>query len=291
MKNMGRVSNVFSLPHKTLGARRFRVWTPPNYQKENTYPLIFAFDGEMLFSDEQTWNGLTWELDKVAEKWILQGELSPCIIVAVYSGGPRQRFQELLPENVFNKFTKAQKNALYQAYYEGGLVIPEAVCSNALNTFIAQDLLPFLRREYVSSYSESPTYIMGSSMGGLAALNALCEFPDIFTGAGCLSTHWPVVLPTSDMDEFQKPPVSDQMLAYFCAKLAKIAHKKLYFDYGDQELDAAYPELQKRMDQALINMEYPQQLWVSKHFPGDGHSERAWSARVHEALQFLINDQ
>ncbi len=28
-------------------------------------------------------------------------------------------------------------------------------------------------------------------MGGLISLYALIEYPDLFGGAGCLSTHWP----------------------------------------------------------------------------------------------------
>ena len=30
-------------------------------------------------------------------------------------------------------------------------------------------------------------------MGGLISLYAICEYPDIFGGAACLSTHWPIL--------------------------------------------------------------------------------------------------
>lgn len=298
MKKNACVSKVYSLTNRVLGQRNFRVWTPPEYEKENDYPLVFVFDGEMMFSDEHTWNGLTWKLDKVAERLILQGDLSPCIIVAVYSGGQGRRFQELLPENVFNHFPEEQKKALGEAYHNGAFMIPGAVCSHAFTAFIVEELWPFVRRKYTAEYSKEAVYIMGASMGGLAALNAVCEYPNVFSGAACLSTHWPGVLPNANMNQIQKPPVSDQLVAFFSSKIRRTQDQikgqenlqKLYFDYGDQELDAEYPELQKRMDQALRDMNYPEALWVSKYFPGDGHSERAWGARVHEALQFLLND-
>lgn len=40
------------------------------------------------------------------------------------------------------------------------------------------------------------TNVMGSSMGGLMSLYAICEYPHIFGGAGCLSTHWPILKQT-----------------------------------------------------------------------------------------------
>jgi len=40
------------------------------------------------------------------------------------------------------------------------------------------------------------TNVMGSSMGGLMSLYAICEYTHIFGGAGCLSTHWPILKQT-----------------------------------------------------------------------------------------------
>ena len=37
--------------------------------------------------------------------------------------------------------------------------------------------------------------IIGASMGGLSALNALIEYPNLFGFAGCISTHWVGIKP------------------------------------------------------------------------------------------------
>ena len=71
---------------------------------------------------------------------------------------------------------------------------------------------------------------MGSSMGALISLYALAEWPDLFGGAGCLSTHW---------------PIGEQVLPeYFAISLPKPSIYKLYFDYGTEDLDRNYEDFQ-----------------------------------------------
>jgi len=44
-------------------------------------------------------------------------------------------------------------------------------------------------RHFVKTGIEN-NFIAGSSMGGLISHYAICEYPEIFGGAACLSTHW-----------------------------------------------------------------------------------------------------
>ncbi len=37
------------------------------------------------------------------------------------------------------------------------------------------------------------TFIAGFSMGGLISLYAICEYPMVFGGVACLSTHSPMI--------------------------------------------------------------------------------------------------
>lgn len=57
--------------------------------------------------------------------------------------------------------------------------------------FLVAELKPFIDSQYRTLPGQPHTFIMGSSMGGLISLYATLEYPHIFAGAGCLSTHWP----------------------------------------------------------------------------------------------------
>ncbi len=57
--------------------------------------------------------------------------------------------------------------------------------------FLVKELKPFVDKNY-STYTDAPhTFMMGSSMGGLISMYAICEYPEVFGGAICMSTHWP----------------------------------------------------------------------------------------------------
>ncbi len=120
-------------------------------------------------------------------------------------------------------------------------------------------------------------------MGGLISMYALCEYPKVFGGAACLSTHWPGIFLV------ENNPIPQAFNEYLDSKLPKLKKSKLYFDYGNQTLDALYPPLQEEVDKLLKtqnpNMKYK---WETRFFEGKDHSEKAWKERVHIPLLFLL---
>jgi hypothetical protein len=112
-------------------------------------------------------------------------------------------------------------------------------------------------------------------MGGLISLYAVCEYPQVFVGAGCLSTHWPAV-PGVIIDDLQRvlPPAGTH---------------KLYFDYGTWTVDAGYAVYQGQVDRVVRAKGYtPGRDWLTLKFEGAEHGERAWRAWVHRPLEFLL---
>jgi len=114
-------------------------------------------------------------------------------------------------------------------------------------------------------------------MGGLISLYAICEYPQIFAGAGCLSNHWPIGLRA--------------FRTYLKARLPKPQQLKLYLDYGNEANNLTYSIRQKRVEHILKARGYKHgQNLLVKWYPGDHHTEQAWRARVHVPLRFLIKD-
>ena len=83
--------------------------------------------------------------------------------------------------------------------------------------------------------------IAGSSMGGLISLGALCEYPAVFGGAACLSTHW--------LCGFRRNAVVPAAaLAYPRTKLPPPGTHRLYKDRGTADLGGHYDEAQSAVE-------------------------------------------
>jgi hypothetical protein len=83
-------------------------------------------------------------------------------------------------------------------------------------------------------------------------------------------------------------PVPAALLQYLKTHLPKPAAHKIYFDYGDQTLDAWYPPLQQQADMIMKAKGFTAKNWVTKFLPGEDHSERAWNRRLGSPLLFLL---
>jgi enterochelin esterase-like enzyme len=119
-------------------------------------------------------------------------------------------------------------------------------------------------------------------MGGLISMYAICEYPDVFGGAACLSTHWPGIFQVANN------PIPNAFNRYLKMKLPDPKNHKLYFDYGTATLDALYEPLQNEVDQIMQQKGYDAQHWTTQKFEGENHSEMAWQKRLHIPFQFLF---
>ena len=118
-------------------------------------------------------------------------------------------------------------------------------------------------------------------MGGLISMYGVMEYPDVFGGAGCMSTHW--IGTWQDDDN----PIPMAFTHYINQKLSTLKQNKFYFDYGDQTLDELYTKHQTRIDY-IFERNYNHRLWQTLYFPGQDHSENAWKKRLNAPLTFLL---
>ena len=114
------------------------------------------------------------------------------------------------------------------------------------------------------------TFIGGSSMGGLISMYAVCEYPAVFGGAMCLSTHWPGLM---DTEGKKNNPVPKAFLDYLTKNIPDPKVHKFYFDYGDETLDAQYKPFQLQADEIMEAVGYTDKNWISREFKGLDHSK------------------
>ena len=147
--------------------------------------------------------------------------------------------------------------------------------------FIVKELKPLIDEKY-STYSEKEhTFIMGSSYGGLISMYAICEYPEVFEGAACLSTHW--------IGTFNDNPVIAQsFIDYFGKNVPDPKNHKIYFDYGTETLDQYYEPYQLKIDSIMRLKGYTESNWKTLKFEGKDHSEDSWRERLHIPVTFLL---
>ena len=118
--------------------------------------------------------------------------------------------------------------------------------------FLTSELKPFIDSHYSTMPDRQHTFVAGSSMGGLISLYALCEYPDVFGGAACMSTHLPMITSASYSSAADvSQTVFEAFMRYLSDHLPAPGSHLLYTDRGDGTLDALYPPFQDRLDSLL----------------------------------------
>lgn len=270
----GRIERL-ELPHwPQIEARPVDVWLPPGYRADRPHAVFYMHDGQMLFDPRSTWNRQAWEVDAVAAPLIASGVLRDFIVVGIWNAGAA-RHAEYFPQGCLPHLPEPLRAQLVAKSLQGE---PR---SDAYLRFLVETLKPAVDARYATAPGRESTFLMGSSMGGLISCYGLCEYPEVFGGAACLSTHW--------IGHFERNhEVPSAALAYLQAKLPIPERVKLWLDRGDQELDAKYDEAQARVDALLQAKGFRAPGFVSRVYAGTGHNETAWSARLAEPLKFLL---
>ena len=271
--SVGTIERLPDFPSKFVAARNIDVWLPPGYDGKSRCSVIYMHDGQMLFDPAGSWNKKSWLMADSAGRLIEAGKIPHTIVVGVWNNGP-QRFSEYFPEKAL-AFVQEPLRSEFIKKTLGGT--PQA--DNYLK-FLVTELKPEIDRRYNTLPDRSHTIIMGSSMGGIISLYAICEYPETFGSAGCLSTHW--------VGTFEKNATFPlATFNYLNGHIPNPSTHRIYFDHGTETLDALYAEAQGFVDVLFKERGYNEKNYLSQVFPGAAHTEDAWSKRVDVPLVFL----
>lgn len=259
----------------SLQGRYVDVWLPRNVSPDQKLGVVYAHDGQNLFDPQSAYGGETWDLHQTAQQLIDNGQLAPFMIVGIWNSSAR--FEEYLPTPAFTGLSAAKRTQL-QKERSGQ---PK---SDEYLRWLVTELKPFIDQQFPTFSEPKHTVIMGSSMGGLISAYALAKHPDVFGGAGCLSTHWPLSLKVNDVSN------SLPYRQYLANNLPKDGQHRLWMDHGTTTLDAWYEPHQKAFDAVIKKVPAWQSAknYQSKKYPGAPHNEVAWRERAAEVLFFLM---
>ncbi len=279
----GRIVRTENFASKYVPARNVDVWLPDHYSASKKYAVLYMHDGQMLFDSSITWNKQEWGVDETLTQLMQEQKIRDCIVVGIWNGG-KSRHPEYFPQKPFEALSKEDQKLVYNAYRSGGQSIFSglAISSDNYLKFLVEELKPFIDKNYSTKTDASNTFVAGSSMGGLISLYAICEYPDVFGGAACLSTHWPGLL------SMENNPVPAVFFSYLKQHLPSAKKHRIYFDHGTETLDSMYASLQLQVDAIMKQKKYKPSQWISRSWPGQDHSEKSWRSRLAVPVTFLL---
>lgn len=279
----GKIVRVENFESKYVTARNIDIWLPEGYNGKKKYAVLYMHDGQMLYDSAGSWNKQSWDVDDVITRLTREKKIFDVIVVGVWNGGP-SRHPDYFPQKPFESLPQSQRDGIYQAARTNGVSVfgDGKIQSDNYLKFLVTELKPYIDNAYATRKNRKNTFVAGSSMGGLISMYALCEYPDTFGGAACLSTHWPGIF------SMENNPIPDAFVAYLQQHLPDPKTHKLYFDYGTETLDALYPPLQQKVDAVMKSKGWTSKNWMTREFKGEDHSERAWRKRLEIPLVFLL---
>ncbi|TXG36644.1 alpha/beta hydrolase [Seonamhaeicola maritimus] len=278
MLSSGSLFRIDSLKSNYIKPRPVDVWLPEDYSKDKKYAVLYMHDGQMLFDSTVTWNKQEWKVDEWASKLMNEDKVKDFIVVGIWNIR-ELRNSNYFPEKVFNAMSKKDKDSLTEVGRRHKWI--NTINSDDYLKFIVEEVKPFIDTHYSCLTDKDNTFVMGSSRGGLISMYAISEYPNVFGGAACLSTHW---IGTYDNIDNGIP---DAFFDYMKLHLPDSKNHKLYFDYGDKTLDEKYLTYQDKADKVIKGKGHINNI----KFPGTDHSEISWGARLDIPLTFLLGNE
>jgi enterochelin esterase-like enzyme len=280
----GTLKQIENFPSKYVSPRNVDIWLPEGYNENEKYAVLYMQDGQMLFDSTITWNKQEWGVDETISKLLRENKIRKTIVVGIWN--TKDRHSEYFPQKPFESLPAFYQDSLlnYAKGNTGTPIFTTTVQSDNYLKFLVEELKPFIDMNYSTNKDAENTFIAGSSMGGLISIYGICEYPDIFGGAACLSTHW-----TGTYTD-KNNPIPGKIIEYLKENLPDPSTHKIYFDYGTETLDTLYEKYQKQVDSVMVGKGFTNKNWITLKFEGENHSEKSWAKRLDIPLVFLLSN-
>ncbi len=280
-----------SIASENLGGKVIvDVWTPADYESasDKRYPVVYAHDGQNLFDPSFTFAGVPWGVDKACAQLANDPDFVMPIVVGINNRGAEGlRPNDYFPENALDYISpdEVENTFIYDTCKDIFLGNEEAA-------FVAEELKPLIDSLYNTATGMSTTFAMGSSMGALASIYLLCEYPQVFGGAACMSTHWIGSLNLNPDYSMNNDDVcANAMLQYLSDHIPSDGLHRLYLDQGTEGWDAGYLKYESIAREIVRDKGYTEEKgnFYTYDAKGAGHNEWFWQQRVVLPLKFLLS--
>ncbi len=245
--------------------RTIRVWLPESYDpdREQPFPVIYAWDGQNLFDESSSNYGMEWQIDEtlteLGAEYVVIGLDSP----AEEYNGVSSRKRRYIEYTAFD-----------WEHSSDGLIESQG---DETVDYVVDELIPLLETSYNIGGSAENRVIMGSSLGGYMSLFAINYRPEVFGTALALS-HM-----TGDMRGGEA--LRQQFLNHGFSPEAHI-----YLDMGDQEtVGSIGPDSMLAGHNAMLAVFDTLDIQVEHAIIEGGlHDEESWAERFPSIFQLML---
>ncbi len=287
----GTFHHIESFKSEHVEDRPVDIWLPDGYEKnaDQQYSVMYLHDGQMMFDQPtsplnkgvlmQIWGfyaklrygtGFFWDVDKTVARLIDEGSIDPIILVSVYNLPKVKRRTEYMPQKMITE------QIATEFLHKESDIRKKDITSDKYLRFLVDELKPYVDQNYRTKSDQSNTFIMGSSMGGMISAYAISEYPGVFGGAACLSTHWPLG--------------GNSVTSWYENYWPQAGNHRIYFDRGTESYDSTYGPGQAHMDSIMEKNGFIRDKdWRSLVFEGESHTPSSWQKRLHIPLEFLLS--
>lgn len=261
------ISEWFPLPSYIASfgilQRPLFVYLPHSYYStpSKRYPVLYALDGQNLFSTNDGLPFGGWYLDQKLDDWWSNEVLPEFILVAI-------------PNSDYLCIGNRQKEYTARDFF--------ALEDEPFVQYLLQVIKPKIDDNYRTLSDSSHTYILGASLGGLLAFLLQLSFPDTFSCAVCISpAFWFID--------------SKNESAFTAFKKRNHSKCKLYIDSGDgegdnkeliREMSELFKESEKEDEK--LNLMYYYDQCKDKVSLNVTHAENVWRDRIIIGLKFAF---
>lgn len=248
------IKDLIDFPAYTgVEQRGLFIYTPDDYEEsDESYPVLYMFDGQNIFEDEDATYGRGWRIHEFLDAYEI-----PLIVVGVecHRGVHEERMQEYSPYNCSYKKEKYYGHA-----------------DKTMKWFI-KTLKPMIDEEFRTIPDRKHTFIGGSSMGGIIATYCLLRYNRVFSKAISMSPAY-YMFKKGVMETINKYPIKKDTV--------------LYTDYGTRDLDAHVAiDVFNKINIKLIE----KGVCVTSRIIYNGvHNEANWDSQLIFAINTLMYD-
>ncbi len=239
--------------------RMLTIRVPSGYvdpaNAERRYPVIYFLDGQNVFDRATSFSGVEWGADEAHDRLVAEKAIEAAILVGIPNSPKR------MDELTFVR--DASRNA-------GGE-------GDAFLRWLVDEVKPTVDRLYRTRPDRASTTLVGSSLGGLFALEATARRGDVFGRAIAMSPSlwW----------------ADEELLTRWSAPGFSLPDPiALWFDMGTAEQRAVpdgHVERARRLE-ALFKGRPGIRSVIDE---GAKHHESAWAARLPEALRWTLGER
>lgn len=273
---VGQLFRVEDFPSQYITPRNVDVWLPENFSPSKKYAVLYVHDGQMLFDSTKTFNKQEWKVDEWATKLMNEHKTKEFIVVAPWNI-TNERISDYFPQKPLESLPQKTQDSLISIAKKEKLIFKNINSDNYLK-FLVKELKPYIDKTFSTLTDKDNTAMMGSSMGGLISMYAISEYPEVFGGVACLSTHWIGTFTNKNN------PIPEAFFNYMETHLPNANTHKIYFDFGTETTDALYLPYQTRVNAVLKHKGFSTNI----RFEGADHSENSWNKRLDVPLTFLF---